>query len=250
MLLNAISLSMNMYLCFADYCDFGYNRSFTNLGSLPNKGFWVTHSPSITSCVTTEDTTLEKQVKFAQKLAVAAAGTALSLAAMEATSVHPALAATITYDFTLNVTSGSLAGIQGSGFFSYDDSTLTGIGLETLGDSEELSISFDFLGKAYNETDDTDFPDFPLVQFQDSSLLGLSFFTAKNDEFRFQIENSAPNPDVLGGNEFTFSSPRDIEGSGVVNYSLRPVPEPGTVSGVVLLGLGGLLLKRLSSQRE
>lgn len=188
-------------------------------------------------------------MKFAQKLAVAAAGSAF-FTFMEAASVKPILAATITYDFTLDVTSGSLTGIQGSGFFSYDDSTLTGIGLETLGDSEELSISFNFLGKAYNETDDADFPDFPFVQFQDSSLLGLSFLTVRNDEFRFQIENSDPNPDVLGGNEFTFSSPLDIEGSGIVNYSLRPVPEPSAISGVVLLGLGGLLLKkRVSSPK-
>lgn len=57
---------------------------------------------------------------FLGKLAVATAGAALSLAVMGA---QPAGAATITYDFTVGVTSGPLTGNQYSGFFSYDDAS-------------------------------------------------------------------------------------------------------------------------------
>ena len=118
-------------------------------------------------------TTLGKKMSIYQKLAVATATAALSLAAMEAKTVQ---AATIIYDFTVDVTSGPLTGTQSFGSFSYDDLALTGTGLETLGVNEGLSISFDFLGKTYNETNDIGSPDYPIVQFQDQSLLGLNFF--------------------------------------------------------------------------
>ena len=49
-----------------------------------------------------------------QKLGFAIAGTVLSLGVMEALSVQ---AATITYDFNVNITSGPLLGNQYSGFF-------------------------------------------------------------------------------------------------------------------------------------
>lgn len=185
-------------------------------------------------------------MKLPQKLAFATAGVVLSCAAMEANFMKPALAATITYDFTVDVTSGSLAGIQGSGFFSYDDSTLKGIGLETLRANGGLDISFEFSGKTYNETDDINFPNFPMVQFQDSSLLGLSFL-AEEPGFAFQIGTPNPAPDVFGGDEFIYGVRPDIDGEGVVSYSSRPVPEPSTLSGLAVIGLGLLLRKKLSS---
>ncbi|MCA1995378.1 MAG: hypothetical protein LDL41_25520, partial [Coleofasciculus sp. S288] len=55
---------------------------------------------------------------FFPKIAVAAAGAVLSLAAIEAT---PATAATIKYDLTLNFFD---TGEEASGSFSYDDSTI------------------------------------------------------------------------------------------------------------------------------
>lgn len=183
-------------------------------------------------------------MKLRQKLAFATAGVVLSFA-VEANSMKPALAATITYDFTVDVTSGSLAGTQSSGFFSYDDSTLEGIGLETLGVNEGLDISFEFSGKTYNETDDIYFPNFPMVQFQDSSLLGLSFL-ADDSEFAFRIGTSNPDPDVFGGDEFRYGARPDVDGEGVVSYSSRPVPEPSAVTGLAVV-VGLLLRKKLRS---
>ena len=170
------------------------------------------------------------------------AGVVLSFTAIEANSVEPVLAATIAYDFTVDVTSGSLAGTQGFGSFSYDDSTLTGSGLETLKVNEDLSITFNFAGKVYNEADEVDFPYFPLVQFQDNSLLGLSFLAQKS-EFAFQIGTSSSDPNVYGGNEFIYGARPDMDGKGVVNYSPRPVPEPSAIFGLLLGGC--LLLKKL-----
>jgi len=95
--------------------------------------------------------------KILQKLAVITAGAALSLAMME---TRPAQAATITYDFTLNVTSGPLAGNQGLGSFSYDDTEvntaipggISGVGpLQGAANDRFLptAINLSFLGRSY-----------------------------------------------------------------------------------------------------
>lgn len=189
-----------------------------------------------------------------QKWAVATAAAALSLVVMEA---EKAQAATITYDFTVNVTSGSLTGTQPSGFFSYDDSTLTGVGLETVGVNEGLAISFNFLGETYDETDDIEAPDYPILQFQDSSLLGLNFnvFYAPS----FQSFAIADEVDVAigaigtnGGSIFAYDTDPSVgfEGLGTVTYSARPIPEPGSVAGLGILGLGFLLKKRVASSQK
>ncbi len=178
-----------------------------------------------------------------KKLAVATAGAALSFAAIEANHVNPVQAATVTYDLTIDVTTGSLAGTQSFGFFSYDDSTLTGIGLETLGVNKGLSVDFDFLGKTYHETDENSYPDFPVVQFQDRSLLGIEFLVQDPTGFAFEIGTSNPDPNVFAGNQFIYGKRPGIDGDGVVKYSLRSVSEPNAMSGLAVLGLG-LLLKR------
>lgn len=186
-----------------------------------------------------------------QKLTVAAAAATLSFAAMEAKSQ----AATITYDFTVDVTSGPLSDTQPFGFFTYDDSTLIGSGLETLGVDQGLSISFNFLNKTYDETDDIGFPTYPTVQFQDSDLLGLSFVTFYAPSFQtFGIGNEVDiSTGVIGsggGNIFAYDTDPSIEfeGLGTVKYSPRPVPEPNTVVGLGALGLA-LLLKRVTSRK-
>lgn len=71
------------------------------------------------------------------KLSVALASTAVIAASQ-------AYASPITYDFTVNVTQGSLAGKSFSGNFSYDDSTLKGIGAEELGVAEGLTVCMNF----------------------------------------------------------------------------------------------------------
>ncbi len=185
------------------------------------------------------------------KLAVAtASAAALSFVALEAS---PTQAATITYDFDVNVTSGPLDNNIYEGSFSYEDSTLKGIGLETVGVAEELSVSFEFLGGTYTEADDNNFSfNFPIVEFKNGSFVGLQY-----------IVNDIPNnsifavfgndPDGLGGeNRFQYVDVNSFEVSqGSVTYSLRshstPVPEPGTAAGLSVLGFWWLLRRKLTS---
>ena len=96
-----------------------------------------------------------------QKLALATAGTVLSLAVMETYSAN---AATITYDFTVNITDGPLLGNQYSGFFSYDDTSPSATRLPADYTSPSFvsplvpvfdvtEFNFDFAGKTYTKSD-------------------------------------------------------------------------------------------------
>lgn len=166
-------------------------------------------------------------------LAIATAGLSLAV-----TTVRPVQAATISYDFELNTTNGLLAGQKGQGSFSYDDSTLTGNGLESLGRKQGLSVQLNFLGNNYTEADDVNDNDDPtdiepLVDFSNGNLSGLNLSLLKSGE----------GPLILirdrSFNIPNFSSRQTI-GFGSVTYS-KAVPEPGSFLGVSALGIIWLL---------
>jgi hypothetical protein len=172
---------------------------------------------------------------------LAIADESLSLSNSEANSTQ---AATITYDFTVDVTTGSLAGQRLEGFFSYDCSTLTGIGSEEIGVEQGLFVSFELLGVTYTESDDFNSPLYPRVLFENGSLTGLDFeafnsrvsyqiirdFDRKNSCFSYRLEDEA-----------TLRT-----GSGIVTYSLREgspmsVSEVSTVKDLSVLSLDWFL---------
>jgi hypothetical protein len=140
----------------------------------------------------------------------------LSFTTIEA---YPRQAATLTYDFIVNIASGFLSGKQFEGFFSYDNSTLTGIGSEEVGVNEGLSINFEFLDVIYTEANDFNFPLYPRVLFEDGRLAGLDF-EAFNSQVSYQIIRN------FGNNSSFFSyliedGETTRTGSGIVTYFLR-----------------------------
>jgi hypothetical protein len=186
-----------------------------------------------------------------QKLAVATAGAALSLVVSEAT---PTQAATITYDFTLTLTSGvgalqSSVGNQYSGFFSYDDSQIYfsdprfgGLGYITY--PTDFSLNFNNIN--YTETNL-----FPYTRGR-----GGTFLEFNNSGESFQLVNfwlAASNPETPGGfnlsiyegGGFLYTGD-DGQGSGTMTYELsaEPVPEPSTVFGIGVLSFFGWFLKK------
>jgi hypothetical protein len=189
-----------------------------------------------------------------QKLAVATAGAALSLVVSEAT---PTQAATITYDFTLTLTSGvgalqSLVGNQYNGDFSYDDS--------------QIYFSDPRFGGFGYTTYPTDFSlNFNNINYTEADLLpymrgrGGTFLEFNNSGDSFQLGNFwlvASNPETLGGfnlsiipGNFLYTG-NDGQGSGTMTYELsaepvpEPVPEPDTVLGISVLGFFGWFLKK------
>ena len=101
------------------------------------------------------------------------ASAALSTAVITTSLAH---AAPITYDFTVNVTQGSLAGKSFNGTFSYDDATLKGTGVEELGVAQGLTVCMNYLGRNYSETDDSSYPAFPKLVFEDGKIKQLDFW--------------------------------------------------------------------------
>lgn len=168
-----------------------------------------------------------------QKLAVATAGVALSFAPIEA---KPAQAATITYNYT---ETPSTAGFYVSGRFSFDNS----VG-----------------GTIFNVTDFT-------LAWNSSNGSPIAFFPNPNP-FGFDPPRSLPVWDSSSGSlsgeyqqcgrvctdnffrngqeDGTFSFPNGIRvSSGSVSYT--QVPEPSGVAGLLVLGLGLLLKKKVAS---
>lgn len=202
---------------------------------------------------------------FYQKLAVATTGTILSFAVMEAV---PAQAAIITYDFTVDVTSGPYAGNQYDGYFSYDD--------EATSEASEIFIPlFDITDFYFEFADEINSADLfydprqgPLsspLQFTDGEVIELKpgnlALIPRGGElvrFRFSSFNSfdfEPNWFTINsefGFRYQIPSPPDdpelyVGGQGNLTYSLRStsVPEPSTAFGLGILSFGWFLKKKL-----
>src|SRR4028118_956463 len=105
----------------------------------------------------------EASVPAISKLSVAIATTLLSTVV----TATQAYAVPVTYDFTITVTKGGLAGNTFNGSFSYDDAKLKGKGVEELGIDEGLTTSLTSLGRTYRETDDPSHPTVPTLQLAD-----------------------------------------------------------------------------------
>jgi hypothetical protein len=151
---------------------------------------------------------------------------------------------TVTYDFIVTVTSGCLSGKQFEGFFSYNNSLITGIGSEEVSVKEGLSLSFEFLDVIYTEANDFDSPLYPRVLFEAGKLAGLDF-EAFNNGISYQIIRDF-------GNRSSFFSYLLKEGettkagSGSVTYFLRqsstlPAQSPNTIEELNVLRLNEFL---------
>ena len=209
-------------------------------------------------------------MRIYQKIAVAAAGAALSLVVIEAT---PADAATITYDFTVDVTRGSLAGNQYSGFFSYDDTSISPGPSTLLPYFDVTEFNFQFADQTYTRNNlrfdcrqistcvpltitggeiITDLSTRPFTfliprggtlsnfQFGNVSMMG---FPNSTSQPLFQLFANPAN------SFFVYQLPGEgfaIPGSGSVTYAVRPqaVPESDTVLGIGVLGFFGWFLKK------
>jgi hypothetical protein len=170
----------------------------------------------------------------AKNLVLATFATAISVAVMD---IAPTQAAIINYNFTVDVTSGDNPG-QYFGSFRYDDSTLTNIDSETIGVENGLALKFNYLGTTYTEKDDIDYDSFPIVSFNNGTLLGLSYFVAD----KFAIAADANNLDLGGDKFFTVRNSVNTTQVGTVKYT--QVPEPVTIGGTAIATLMGLWLKQ------
>ncbi|AFY46131.1 PEP-CTERM putative exosortase interaction domain-containing protein [Nostoc sp. PCC 7524] len=166
---------------------------------------------------------------LAKNLGIASFAAAISIAAITA---KPAQAAIVRYDFTVNPG-------ESFGSFSFDDSTLTGLGLETIGVENGLDVTFNYLGTTYTEEDDQSYDFFPILTFNDGRIQGLSYGVL--DQFFIGDET---NFNIGGANFYVFDpqSPSSLIQTGTVSYSR--VPEPLALGGTAIATTMGLFIKR------
>ncbi|NEO41289.1 MAG: PEP-CTERM sorting domain-containing protein [Moorea sp. SIOASIH] len=178
-----------------------------------------------------------KLQSICQNLALLTTGAALSLAVIE---TNPAQAITITYEFSTE---------EFSGKFSYDDANETrrefdyrepGITVVELTYPVD-EIEFFFNNRTYTKADSTREPVWSILAEQGQ----LSWAT---EDFSF---NPDSGPSIFGDLFTAF----EVDGEFVDTVSFRlvedeppaSVPEPGTVIGLTLLGLGWLSQKKIAS---
>ncbi len=188
-------------------------------------------------------------MKIVQTLAVTTATLALSFAAVD---INPTQAATLNYNFTVNVasTSSFLPGATGIGSFTFDDSILTN---SNPGPVQSLKLQLSGDPNIYTEKDDIAYPTFPQV----FATTSLSSGNTVGLNYEFINKANPANPVVFQiiGDTFTISSDVSLSstiGTGQIVYT--QVPEPMAVSGIFLAGGIGWLnhkkKKLAASQKE
>lgn len=115
------------------------------------------------------------RIKSTVRLAAIALPASLSLA-FSPMAAGIAQAEIRTYDIVVDVTAGSLEGNQFTGTICYDDEFLTGIGSEEVSPYLGLKTTMNFLGKDYDQTADTDYPEFPKLILEDGEIQSLEFW--------------------------------------------------------------------------
>jgi hypothetical protein len=166
------------------------------------------------------------------------AATCLTALALNGPSVSAAI---ITESLKGVVTSGPFAGTVGIGTFSYDDTSLTGIGDELVTPLEGLALEFTIFGQTFHETDDADYDLFPELDFTDGVPVFLDFLVAE------------PAPDILAPDviAFGFFSPLTPLATGGWEAEVLVIPEPkgGAFAAVSGLGLGLVAAHRRRARR-
>lgn len=140
-------------------------------------------------------------------------------------------AASVNYDLSGAVDSGTLLGETYVGQLTFDDATLTGSSEEFLPVS---TLNFNFLGSTFNRSQGAVLPE---VAFLDGAFLGLSFNVSTFDP------DFAVIPGVVNVTESYFAYGNGVVGNaglGSLVYTVSAVPEPEIVTmllfGVALVG--------------
>lgn len=134
-----------------------------------------------------------------------------------------AKASIINYNFNGLVDSGALVGESYNGSFSFDDASLTNLGLESINLS---AFSFNFLTTSYNLTN-ADFQS--TVDFLDGLLLGVSYSASGSDP-TFALVSAAGLglPDDVP--YFAYQTLSGDSGFGSLSFTtVTAVPLPGAV---------------------
>jgi len=140
----------------------------------------------------------------------------------------PTSAAIITESLTGVVTSGPFAGTVGLGSFSYEDTSITGLGDESVSPFDGLTFEFTIFGQTFHETDDPDYDFFPALNFTDGVPVFLDFLVTE------------PTPDILAPGVIGFGIFSQLTplNAGGWQAEVFVVPEPNGAAFAAVSGLG------------
>ena len=153
----------------------------------------------------------------------------------------------VTKTFLATLTDGPLAGEIGTGSFSYDDSTIKSEdGLFFVTPSEGLTVTFTYDGQTFDESNDLDFDEFPLLEFlEESEGFGSFYRPISLDYWLVDGENGVNfNNPIIG--DLSFNSFDAFEGSEfdyAISVEVGYVPIPGSIL-LLLPGLVSLVMIR------
>lgn len=157
-----------------------------------------------------------------------------------------ARAAIITYDFQVEIDSGPLDTNIYTGFFSYDDTPLTGIGSESIASLNSFSFTFD--GNTYGLGSN------PVVLLSNGTFLGLDFSIGVPTPPPYPLITFAYNTIDPIGPDFLYDLGAPGQGTGIPTYTLRSAPpstpEPAAALSLLLCGAWGIASRYRRSDRE
>lgn len=165
---------------------------------------------------------------------------ALSVLALASALLPAVHAAPVQFDFSTTVTSGAFAGEVGTGFIRFDDAFAAESSVSAGAAFGSLEIGFTFLGQTFHETNDADFPNFPLVTLFEGLPVGIDFFLADGfSGVNFSngtIASIALQGALLPGAGGRLVAPIDIQ---VGQQPPQDLPEPASyaLAGLALLAL-------------
>lgn len=171
----------------------------------------------------------------------------------------PATAQTVTYDVTINVTSGPLMGQRYIGETSLELSRVLKKRNESI---QPISITFNFGDIEFTETDDVRDVDAysPRANFNDGNFEGITYIVSRFGDHPTdipQIDHVSMDGFVVDNSAFGYVVGANLY-SGVVNYTAPPkspppeiqtVPEPSLWLGLVTAGCGCWLTRRQYQQQ-
>lgn len=171
----------------------------------------------------------------------------LSCAAVMLAICGAAGGSSMTYDFTVDATSGPLFGDTSSGRFQFDSSAIPSGGGTVHATGLLSALNFTWDGIAYSaNTANTGWLTF-------DSMGGLIFFAFGNHCTALSCGVNSPSSEWLaspGIGGFVYSANTDVLGFADVSYSIATsVPEPTTL-GLLGLGLAGLGLAQFQRRND
>ncbi|MBW4695215.1 MAG: hypothetical protein KME27_25990 [Lyngbya sp. HA4199-MV5] len=218
------------------------------------------------------------------KLCCTAIASLISLGLVAVTK--PADAFSVTYNFTVQVTSdayesqGLLSGTTQEGSFTYNSDGLTPYKGDDLVETKDeyvspskgnLTLTFNFLNNRYLEKDDLNYgsefyvPDYPAALFTDGKLLGLDYLVVPS---QFQPPQSALGFRIYKDAFYVGSIDSSSNGSGLlvgtvayINTATLPappppsngvaaVPEPSEIGGaIVAISVLGFWMRTAKGRR-